>query len=191
LQHGARRRRRRLHAAGHGLTVVAATAATVLGAAGCGTRAHPATTSGAHAAAPSPAELRWRADVRRFAAGLVVALRQVQAATGGGAAGAVGARLQPAVLAPGVRRRRYDAALAALVHCGETLQAEVPAPPAPRFTPVRTSLTAACTSLASAARELTGLAGARTPALARAEARQGVRLVVDALTTLEGALRRG
>jgi hypothetical protein len=128
--------------------------------------------------------------VRRFAAALVTELRVVQAATGGGRGGPVGVRLERAAAAPGASRRRYVLALGALARCADTLATVVPGPPAPRFAPVRSTLRAACTALAGAARTLAGAEGDRPPALARAQAREGVRLVVDALTTLTRALRR-
>jgi hypothetical protein len=152
-------------------------------------------------AAPSPqapaAELRWRHQVRAFAAGIVVELRRIQADTDGGrTAGPVGARVDPEVLAGGPRRRSFAAALAALESCPGEVARKVPRAPASPLVPVRTALAHACAALASAGRSLrravetAGTGRAVDPdalAFARGQAQDGVRLVVDALAILARA----
>ena len=142
----------------------------------------------------SATELRWRRQVRVFAAGIVVELRRIQAATGGGPqTGPVGARVDPRLLAGGPRRRSFLRAAAALERCPRDIARAVPRAPASRLAPARTALANACDALASAGRSLrTGVEAAGPGravdpgalAFARGRAEDGVRLVVDALAIL-------
>src|SRR5215813_15603762 len=86
------------------LLVTLAVAATC-GLASCGGQGSTAAApAGKPRSQTSAAERRWRNQVRAFAAGIVVDLRRIQAATGGGTkTGPVGARVDPRVLAGGPR----------------------------------------------------------------------------------------
>src|SRR5262249_43859806 len=160
----------------------------------CGGTGSTASTPGvAPSSQASASELRWRRQVRAFAAGIVVELRRIQAATEGGPkTGPVGARGDPGVLAGGPRGRSFAAALPALESCPRKVARPVPRAPASPLVPVRTALAPACQALASAARSLRRAVEAAGPgravdrdalAFARGQAKDGVRLVVDALAT--------
>jgi hypothetical protein len=168
------------------------------GLASCGGNGSTATAPAAGTRPQGSAvELRWRRQVRAFAAGLVVELRRIQAATGGGSkTGPVGARVDPQALAGGARRRSFLRAVAALERCPREVARAVPRAPASALAPVRTALAHACDALASAARSLrqavepAGAGRAVDPgalAFARGRARDGVRLVIDALAILARA----
>lgn len=173
--------------------------AAACGLASCGGKGSTATaTAGKPRSQASEIELRWRRQVRAFAAGIVVELRRIQAATGGGPrTGPVGPRVDPRVLAGGPRRRSFLGAVAALERCPREIAGAVPRAPASRLSPARTALAHACDSLASAARSLRQAVEAAGPgravdpgalALARGRAQDGVSLVVDALAILARAL---
>jgi hypothetical protein len=175
------------------LVVILAVTA-VSGLASCGGKGTTATTpAGAPRSQPS-AELRWRRQVRAFAAGIVGELRRIQAATGGGPkTGPVGGRIDPRVLSDGPRRRSLLGALAALESCPQGVARELPRAPAASLAPVRTALAHACVALASAARSLRRAVAAARPgrpvdpgalAFARGQVQDAVRLVVDALAIL-------
>lgn len=144
--------------------------------------------------AATSAEVEWEHAVDRFAATLAVDLERIQALTGGGpSAGPIGPRPVGGVFAGGPARRRFDDATSSLARCRRRLDGLVPNPPTHRLEPVRIALGTACSTLASAASSLTSAVGrARSPrgvdpaalALARGQARQGLRLVVDALAIL-------
>jgi len=175
------------------LVTLAVTATT--GLASCGGNGSTATApQGAPPSRGSAVELLWRRQVRAFAAGIVVQLRRIQAATDGGSkTGPVGARVDPRVLADGAGRRSFLRAVAALERCPRELARAVPRAPAAALAPVRTALAHACDVFASAARSLRGAVEPAGPgravdpgalALARSQAQDGVRLVVDALAIL-------
>jgi hypothetical protein len=186
----------------HARLVVIGAATASLALASCGGKSTPsATTTQASQPRPSAAELRWRRQVRAFAAALVSDLERVQAATGGGPkAGPVGARLDERVFVPGARRRSFLAALTALERCPQDVARAVPAPPSAPLLPARTALGNACAALASAAASLrdavTGARSARAvdPGaldFARGRAQDGVRLVIDALAIVARAASTG
>jgi hypothetical protein len=184
----------------HPRLVVIGAATATLALASCGGKSTPtATTTGASKSRPSTAELRWRRQVRVFAAALVSELERVQAATGGGPkVGPIGARLEPGVFAAGPRRRSFLAALTALERCPRDVARAVPAPPSSLLVPARTALGNACAALASAARSLRDAVAAAGSArrvdpgaleFARGRAQDGVRLVIDALAIIARAPR--
>ena len=162
-----------------------------LALASCGGKSTPTIATDSSPTRPSPAELRWRGQVRAFAAAIVSELERVQAATGGSAkAGPVGARLDPRALVPGERRRSFLSALRSLERCPRDVGRMVPAPPSARLVPARTALVNACAALASAAGSLRRAVAASPSAhggdpgdleFARGRAQDGVRLIVDAL----------
>jgi hypothetical protein len=175
------------------LVTLAVTAAC--GLASCGGKGSTATaTVGQPRSQASETELRWRRQVRSFAAGIVVELRRIQAATGGGPrTGPIGARVDPRVLAGGPPRRSFLGATAALERCPREIAGAVPRAPVSRLAPARNALAHACDAFASAGRSLRQGVEAAPPgravdpgalALARGRAQDGVRLVVDALAIL-------
>jgi hypothetical protein len=135
--------------------------------------------------------------VRAFAAGIVVELRRIEAATGGGSkTGPVGARVDPRVLAGGAGRSSFLRAAAALESCPRQVARAVPRAPASALAPARTALAHACDAFASAGRSLREAVDGAGPgqtvdtgtlAFARGQARDGVTLVVDALAILARA----
>jgi len=170
-------------------------ATALLTLASCGGKSTPSTTTATAPSRPiAAAELRWRHQVRVFAAALVAQLAQVQGATGGGPkAGPVGHRIDERVFVPGPRRRSFLAALTALERCSDDVARRVPAAPSALLAPARTALANACVALASAAHSLRvtvtagGSARRVDPAaldFARGRARDGVQLVIDALATV-------
>jgi len=176
------------------LLVTLAVTATC-GLASCGGNGSTATgPQGAPPSRGSAVELLWRRQVRAFAAGIVVQLRRIQAATGGGSkTGPVGARVDPRVLADGAGRRSFLRAVAALERCRREVARAVPRAPAAGLAAVRTALAQACDVFASAARSLRRAVEPPGPkravdpgalAFARSQAQDGVRLVVDALAIL-------
>jgi len=181
----------------HARLVAIGAATVLLTLASCGGKGTPTTATATAASRPTAAELRWRRQVRVFAAGLVTQLARVQGATGGGPkAGPIGPRIDERVVVPGPRRRSFLAALTALEGCQGSLARQVPRAPASRLVPVRTALAHACVAIASAGRSLRQAATSVGPGravapggltFARAEARDGVRLVVDALAILARA----
>jgi hypothetical protein len=168
-------------------------AVATCGLASCGGKESTAAPAVKARSQASATELRWRRQVRAFAAGIVVELRRIQAATGGGPqTGPVGARVDPRLLAGGPRRRSFLRAAAALERCPRDI-ARVPRAPASRLAPARTALANACDALASEGRSLRTAVEAAGPgravdpgalAFARGRAQDGVRLVVDALAIL-------
>jgi hypothetical protein len=170
-----------------------------LGLASCGGKSTPSATTTKPRA--SAAEVRWRRQVRVFAAGIVSELERIQVATGGGPkAGPIGARLDARVLLPGPQRRSLLAALTALERCPRDVVHAVPAPPSPLLVPARTALGNACEALASAAQSLHDALTASASAtsvdpgtldFARGRARDGVRLVIDALAIVARAAGAG
>jgi hypothetical protein len=176
------------------LVTLAVTAACGLAACGGKGSTATATVGQPRRSQASETELRWRRQVRSFAAGIVVELRRIQAATGGGPrTGPIGARVDARVLAGGPRRRSFFGATAALERCPMEIAGAVPRAPVFRLAPVRTALAHACDAFASAGRSLrqgveaAGPGGAVDPgalAFARGWAQDGVSLVVDALAIL-------
>jgi hypothetical protein len=166
-----------------------------LGLASCSGKSTPSATTTKPRA--SAADVRWRREVRVFAAGIVSELERIQLATGGGPkAGPIGARLDTKVFRPGPQRRSLLAALSALERCPRDVVRAVPAAPSPLLVPARTALGNACGALASAAQSLreavTGSASATsvdrgTLDFARGRAQDGVRLVIDALAIVARA----
>jgi hypothetical protein len=181
----------------HARLVAIGAATALLALASCGGKSTPKTTTATAASRPTAAELRWRRQVRLFAAALVGQLEQVQGATGGGPkAGPIGPRIEERVFVTGPRRRSFLSALTALEGCRGSLDRQVPRAPAPGLVPVRTALADACAALASAGRSLRRAVASAGPdravdpgvlAFARGQARDGVRLVVDALALLARA----
>jgi hypothetical protein len=180
------------------LLAICVVTATV-GLASCGGKSTPsAMTTKPHASA---AEVRWRRQVRVFAAGIVSELERIQVATGGGPkAGPIGARLNARVFVTGPQRRALLAALTALERCPRDVARAVPAAPSPLLVPARRALGSACAALASAAQSLreavTASASPRsvdpgTLDFARGRAQDGVRLVIDALAIVARAATAG
>jgi hypothetical protein len=144
--------------------------------------------------AATPAELDWERTVDRFAAAVATDLGRLQTLTGGGPkAGPIGPRPVTQLFAEGPARQRFEETTAALARCRNDLDGLVPAPPTRRLQPVRVALRTACSGLASAAASLTKtVRRAGSPrevdpgslALARGQAREGLRLLVDALAIL-------
>jgi hypothetical protein len=181
----------------HARLVAIGAATALLALASCGGKSTPSATTATAAQRPPAAELRWRRQVRAFAAGLVAQLVQVQRATGGGPkAGPIGPRIDERVFAPGPKRRSFLSALTTLERCPDDVARRVPAAPSPLLAPARTALENACDALASAAHSLrdavtsAGSAGGVDPGaleFARGRAKDGVQLVVDALATVARA----
>ena len=180
-----------------GLLAVAL-AGAALGLPSCGGGKGGGVTSSVPKPAPrvQPPELRWRDKVEQYVAGLTAELTRVHAGTEGGAKTApVRTRIDPRVLVAGAQRRSFLAATAALGRCAKDLAAIVPTPPTERLQPVRGALTNACTALASAAQSLDDAvraSGGVDPGaleLAQGQAEEGVRILLDALATLDRVLQ--
>jgi len=184
----------------HARLVAIGAATALLALVSCGGKSTPSATTTTAAARPTAAELRWRRQVRAFAAALVVQLEQVQGATGGGPkAGPIGPRIDERVFLPGPRRRSFLSALTTLERCPDDVARSVPPAPSALLAPARTALENGCDALASAAHSLRGAVTAAGSArsvdagaldFARGRAQDGVQLVVDALATVARASPR-
>lgn len=192
VDRGSSRVARSVHAVGALVVAFAGLALTA-----CGGRDGARTTVLTEAAkepAATTAELEWERAVDRFAAALAVDLGHLQTLTGGGLrAGPIGPRPTPQLFADGPARRRFEQATAGLARCRSVLDRLVPHPPTRRLQPVRTAVRTACSALGSAAASLTEtVRRARSPkgvdrgelTLARGQAREGLRLLIDALAIL-------
>jgi hypothetical protein len=182
------------------LVPVAVAAALGVALTGCGGSPRgvdTAATTGAGAPVrphASPAELRWGRQVERFVAGLVPDLRRLQQLTGGGPGiGAAGTRLDPRVLVPGAKRRQFEETMTALAACSPAFAATVPAAPTEQLRSVRSTVAHGCGSLAQVPQLVRAdVLRARSPAdvhrellvEAAAQADEGVRSIVDGLSTL-------
>jgi hypothetical protein len=165
---------------------------------GCGGGGAETTTAETQPLRGTGAELRWTASAERFAGGLLPDLKRLERLTGGGGTGAaVGTRLDPRIFRPGPARRAFQTAMTSLAACGTTLRATLPKAPSPRFRPVRRTLVHACAQLelvpellraevlrARSARDV----DRSVLKEAAAHAGEGVRSIVDSLTSLRRLL---
>jgi hypothetical protein len=136
--------------------------------------------------------------VDRFAAGLLPDLRRLERLTGGSATtGAAGTRLDPGIFEPGATRQEFETTMTGLAACAVTLRATLPKAPSRRLRPVRRTLVHACRELGLvpdvlredvlAARSAGDLDRAAVREAA-AHATEGVRSIVDSLTSLRRLL---
>ena len=156
------------------------------------------TTTGSQPLQGTPEELRWALAVDRFAGGLLPDLRALERLTGGRTTtGTAGTRLDPRIFRPGRTRQQFESTMTGLAACGTTLRATLPKAPSARLRPVRRTLVHACSELESvpgilredvlAARSSAGLHRSVVTEAA-AHANEGVRSVVDSLTSLRRLL---